>query len=145
GYTSMKPLLCLMGVLSAGLFLSAGAATPESAPAPAHIVVTVPTDARVTFDGYRTRKTGVQRTFVTPPLPAGQRFAYEVRAEVTRGGQVVGRTVQAIVRAGQTTRVDLAQLGSAPDKPRNAPRTTWPLTFRGDGGLVTIFTPQVEK
>src|SRR5262245_15386393 len=128
----MRHPLCLLGVLGAGLLVPAGAAAQQ--PAPAHVVVTVPADARVTFDGHLTRKTGTQRSFSTPPLPPGRRFAYDVRAEVNRGGRVVGRNVQVVVRAGQTSRVDLARLGATPERGPGAPRTTWPLTYRADGG-----------
>ena len=47
---------------------------------PAYIKVIVPADAQLAFDGFKTEQAGEVRRFVSPPLPAGQRFKYTLKA-----------------------------------------------------------------
>jgi uncharacterized protein (TIGR03000 family) len=77
------------------------------APAPAIIVVSLPADARLTFDGAATEARSALRTFVSPPLERGQTYYYMVRAETVRNGQTLGTTKRVVVRAGQESRVSL--------------------------------------
>src|SRR5207302_10528890 len=76
-------------------------------PAPATIVVTLPADARLTFNGTLTRTTSSRRVFDTPPLEPGQNFHYLLTAQITREGQPLTLTQRVNVRAGQTARVAL--------------------------------------
>ncbi len=73
----------------------------------ATIVVQVPADAKVYFDGQATTQTGSERSFATPPLRRGAILYYELKAEFAPGGQVVSRTLRIAVRGGETTRVEL--------------------------------------
>jgi uncharacterized protein (TIGR03000 family) len=73
----------------------------------AAITVQVPQGASLWFDGAKTSQTGSLRSFVSPPLQAGQNYAYDVRARWTENGKVreEKRTVQ--VRAGDRLQVHL--------------------------------------
>jgi len=75
--------------------------------APGTLIVNLPADARLTFDGVATTSTSEQRTFRTPPLQTGQDYTYTLRAEVNRDGVSSGVTQVVTVRAGQTTRISL--------------------------------------
>jgi uncharacterized protein (TIGR03000 family) len=55
-------------------------AAPAQPDTRAHITLTVPSDAVVSFDGATTGATGKVREFSSPPLESGRRYAYEVRA-----------------------------------------------------------------
>jgi uncharacterized protein (TIGR03000 family) len=73
----------------------------------ATIILTVPADARVTFDGQPTSTRSTSRVFVTPPLQPGREFHYDVEAQVDRGGRTVTVTRRIAVRSGQVTRESL--------------------------------------
>jgi uncharacterized protein (TIGR03000 family) len=75
--------------------------------APATIVVSVPADAKLTFDGNATQSSDSVRTFTSPPLQPGKDYQYTLRAEVTRDGKKVERTREVNVRAGQTSQVNI--------------------------------------
>jgi uncharacterized protein (TIGR03000 family) len=117
------------------------------ATAGATIVVGVPADARVYFDGYLTQQTGAMRTYVTPPLPSGKEFTYALRVEVVRDGKVMERTERVTVRAGQTTNVDLKQpaaaMGGYVYTLTNDPKENAVAVFRrgDDGSLTAVGSP----
>jgi uncharacterized protein (TIGR03000 family) len=79
-------------------------AAPQEAPAT--IELELPSDAAtVMVDGRPTQATGVRRTFITPPLPMGRTFTYEIGVEADEYG-VPKRTVRQVeVRAGESTPV----------------------------------------
>lgn len=54
--------------------------------------VSVPAEAKIYVNGTETTSTGMQRQFVSRGLQAGNRYAYEVRAEVTRDGKTMTET-----------------------------------------------------
>jgi uncharacterized protein (TIGR03000 family) len=85
---------------------AAGMPAAPSPPAPANVVVQVPADAEVWFDGYKTRQTGARRTFTSPPLERGRTFTYEVKARWTQDGKPVERTQQVKVQGGETSEVE---------------------------------------
>lgn len=72
----------------------------------AYVVVKVPADAELWFDGKKTKATGTFRTFVTPKLETGRRYTYEVRARWREGDQEITRTRTARVEAGGEDEVD---------------------------------------
>jgi uncharacterized protein (TIGR03000 family) len=76
----------------------------------ATIVVAVPADAKLSFDGAPTRQTGAIRTFTTPALPAGKDYSYEIKVEAMRQGKPAMHTRRVTVRAGETTRIEIADL-----------------------------------
>lgn len=88
---------------SNGVYMVAQADTGK-----ATIVVSLPTDAKLTIDDAATSSTSDQRVFVTPDLPAGQEFHYTLKAEVTVNGkpEVVSQVIA--VRAGEETKVTLS-------------------------------------
>jgi uncharacterized protein (TIGR03000 family) len=101
--------------LGVAVLMTTGWTTAAAAqgPARATIVLRVPADAKVYFDGATTKQTGTPRTFVTPALRAGIAFPYELKAVIVRQGKVLSRTERITVRAGRTTRVDWRNLGGA--------------------------------
>ena len=95
----------------------AGAAAPKhdakADAAPATIHVTLPANARLTFDGAATKTTSADRTFVTPPLEKGKEFQYTLKAHFTQGDNAVTVERQIVVRAGQETDVSLNPQGAS--------------------------------
>jgi uncharacterized protein (TIGR03000 family) len=93
------------------------AAAPSSAPAalqgaaPANVVVQVPADAEVWFDDHKTKQSGGQRTFTSPPLQPGRTFTYEVKARWTQDGKPVERTQTIKVQGGETSQVEFRSDG----------------------------------
>jgi uncharacterized protein (TIGR03000 family) len=76
-------------------------------PNAAMLEVRVPENAQLWFAGAKTSQTGAVRHFVSPSLPAGRTFTYEVRARWTdASGSSVDRTKQVEVRAGARVGVD---------------------------------------
>jgi uncharacterized protein (TIGR03000 family) len=86
------------------------AQTPDNR---ATVVVTLPPDAKLKFDGHVTTSTSGTRRFVTPPLKAGLKYEYVLRAEIVRDGvpSVVERTVH--VRANEESNVSLEFAGAS--------------------------------
>lgn len=76
----------------------------------ATVVVKVPADARIFFDGEPTIQTGSVRTFTTPALSSPGEYVYHLKAEATRNGKVVSRTQRVVVQAGKTIQVDFGDL-----------------------------------
>jgi uncharacterized protein (TIGR03000 family) len=84
-HTYCRGLAFVAGVALAALASVLGAQTPlPGKEAPCEIVVIVPADAEVFFDGAATRQKGNKRRFVTPPLEAGAKYTYVVRASGMR-------------------------------------------------------------
>ena len=69
---------------------------PQSVNQPVYVNVQVPADAEVWFAGNKTDQTGTTRRFVSPPLPPGYNYTYDVVARWMKDGQPVEekRTVQ---------------------------------------------------
>jgi len=99
---------------------------------PAYIKVIVPADAQLAFDGFKTEQAGEVRRFVSPPLPAGQRFKYTLKATWKSEGKEVAREEELLVRGGQETSIDLRpaeakQDDKAAEKPDRTPDVIyWP-------------------
>jgi uncharacterized protein (TIGR03000 family) len=77
------------------------------AAAPATLRITGAGDATVTVNGYVTTSRGDSRVLVTPDLPAGEVYHYDLTAEMVRDGQRVTLTQAVTVRAGATAEVRL--------------------------------------
>jgi uncharacterized protein (TIGR03000 family) len=75
------------------------------APAPARIIVSLPADAKLTFDGASTTSTSTERVFVSPDLEPNRDFRYTLRAEVLRDGKPMSVEQTVAVRAGMESRV----------------------------------------
>src|SRR5437867_7153014 len=52
---------------------------PAPAPAPANLVVTLPSDARLFVDGHETKSVSGQRLLTTPDLQPGRTYSYTLR------------------------------------------------------------------
>jgi len=75
--------------------------------APATIGISLPADAKLTFDGQATQSTSGHRLFTTPPLERGKTFHYSVRAEFVRAGRMITVQQDISVEAGRETFVSL--------------------------------------
>ena len=107
----MKDILSyflIPAALVAALVLPGGAARADgpAAPAKAEITVVAPADAEVFFDGEPTVQKGAERLFVSPPLPVGEKYHYDVLARWKEGGKTVERTRRVVVTGGAAVRVD---------------------------------------
>jgi uncharacterized protein (TIGR03000 family) len=133
--------------------LATAAGTPRVAgqeASPANLVVTLPADARLYFDGALTRQTGPVRNFDTPPLNPGVNYTYELKAELDRDGHVQTQTQRVRVRAGETTRVDFSSLGTGgagqgPADGEPPADDSWPRKITSNGYSLTVYQPQIEK
>jgi uncharacterized protein (TIGR03000 family) len=73
--------------------------------APATVVVQLPADAELWFQGQKTDLKGAERTFTSPPLERGASYTYDVKARWTEDGQPVEKAQSIKVRAGERTTV----------------------------------------
>jgi uncharacterized protein (TIGR03000 family) len=80
-----------------------GAASAEPI---AHIVLRVPANALVWFDGSETTSTGPVREFESPPLASGRQYTYQIKARWVENGQTITRTQDITVSAGAQLEVD---------------------------------------
>jgi uncharacterized protein (TIGR03000 family) len=69
----------------------------------ATLIVSLPANATLMVDEYRTTSTSSERVFSTPALKVGQEYHYTLKADLN--GRSITR--QVAVRAGETTRVSL--------------------------------------
>jgi uncharacterized protein (TIGR03000 family) len=81
-------------------------APPATGDDTATIILTVPADAEVYFDGAETTQTGTERVYGTPPLGKGTTYSYSIRAVWTEQGRPVERTRRVSFRAGAQVRAD---------------------------------------
>jgi uncharacterized protein (TIGR03000 family) len=99
----------------AGSSAATGSDQPD---ANAHVTVNVPADAQVWFDDTPTTSTGPTRHFDSPPLTAGGRYSYEIRASWKENGREVTRTQKVEVTPGAHASVSFLALpntaGQAP-------------------------------
>lgn len=73
----------------------------------------LPAGATLYVDGRKTDGTGTERSFFTPPLEAGQKYYYEVKAELSVGGQTVTDEKRVVVEAGVDQVVEFTRLMAA--------------------------------
>jgi uncharacterized protein (TIGR03000 family) len=78
-------------------------------PASAHIIVSLPEDARLFIDGEATTSKSERRVFESPPLPVGRVYYYTLRAEVVRDGKLVSFSQEVTIRAGKIAEVQLTE------------------------------------
>lgn len=69
------------------------------------ITIWVPSDARVTINGYRTSSTGERRVYVSHGLRPGLTYKYEIQAEVIRNGRAVQQTRTVYLTAGSVSQL----------------------------------------
>jgi uncharacterized protein (TIGR03000 family) len=108
-FGALRWLRAMTASVALGVLLVSSA---DGQPAPndrAILTVRLPAQATLTVDGTPTKQTGPQRRFVTPPLPAGKSFNYELVATWREGGSTQTVTKTVTVRAGQETNINLAR------------------------------------
>ena len=66
----------------------------------ANLKFRLPADAKLYVDGRLTLSTGTERSFTTPPLAAGSKYYYEVKAEVVVDGKPVVEEKRVLVESG---------------------------------------------
>jgi uncharacterized protein (TIGR03000 family) len=86
---------------------SGGFCTAAAEPVGATIIVSLPSDARLTIDDEATTSTSEHRVFVSPSLEPGREFHYTLKATVVRDGKPVVMEERVTVRAGEETKVTL--------------------------------------
>src|SRR5262249_16862049 len=78
--------------------------------APAKVTVELPSDAKLFVDDVTCPLTSAKRSFETPKLDPGQKYAYTLRAEVVRDGKTVTKHRKVGMRAGATVSVKFEDL-----------------------------------
>jgi uncharacterized protein (TIGR03000 family) len=96
-----------------------------------YLLVSVPEDAKVFVNGRATTSTGSERQYVSRGLESGQRYSYEVRAEVIRDGKTVSETQTAQLIAGSQASLTFkfsapASTASSAKPPRTALKVNVP-------------------
>jgi uncharacterized protein (TIGR03000 family) len=85
---------------------TAVASASQVSPNTAKVVVTLPADAKLTFDGHQNTTSSDRREFVSPTLTPDMDYHYTVKAEVIRDGKPVVKTESVTVRAGKTSTLE---------------------------------------
>ncbi len=94
----------------------------------AHLQLIVPPDAQVWFDGDKTTQTGTMREYVSPALPAGKTFTYDVRVEYRApDGRMVDETRPIHVRANDWWTVDFTRPAPKTSEAGTAPPSGKPM------------------
>ncbi|MBV9122831.1 MAG: TIGR03000 domain-containing protein [Planctomycetes bacterium] len=90
-------------------FAGVGPSYPILAPGDpvALLEVRVPAQAEVWLEGNLTQQTGTLRQFVTPPLPQGQQFAYQIKVRWREADRDVEQIRNVTVRAGDRLRLSI--------------------------------------
>ncbi len=81
----------------------------------AMISVSVPEDAIVVVNGYRTSSKGSDRRFLSAGLRPGEQYSFEIRAIVNRDGKNLGSTRVVTLTAGRTANVQFDDLNRSQD------------------------------
>lgn len=89
----------------------------DDKPMGANLKFQVPADAKLFVDGKLAPGSGTERAFYTPPLARGQKFFYEVKAEVVVNGKTVTEEKKVIVEAGANLTETFPKLVAAIEKP----------------------------
>jgi uncharacterized protein (TIGR03000 family) len=80
---------------------------------PAQITVHLPAEAKLWVNGVSCPLTSDTRTFDSPALQAGKRYAYTLRAEMVRDGQTVSQSQRVELAAGRQVDVTFDNLSPA--------------------------------
>src|SRR5438270_9486748 len=86
-----------------------GPGAPPGAASPAYLVVTVPADAEVEIEGAKTKATGELRRYQSPPLQAGVKYHYTIKATWKEDGKDRTLQLDVPVSAGNETPVDFVK------------------------------------
>jgi uncharacterized protein (TIGR03000 family) len=83
---------------------------PEALGRPALVRIQVPAEADVWIEGDKTTATGPERIFRSPPLNAGTRFVYTVRAKWKAEGKEIEQVQAVGLQAGQEVKVSFPRV-----------------------------------
>lgn len=75
----------------------------------AHILVVVPENAELWFNGTQTKQSGPMREFISPKLTVGKRYAYDIKARWQENGKTVEQTRTAHVQANNWQAIDFTK------------------------------------
>jgi uncharacterized protein (TIGR03000 family) len=81
---------------------------PDQAEQAAHILLRVPDNAEVWFDGQKTEQTGQMRAFLSPPIDPGQSYLYQLRVRWMEEGRAMERSRRILLQAGDRIQLDFA-------------------------------------
>jgi peptidyl-prolyl cis-trans isomerase A (cyclophilin A) len=114
GLISPRGRLIISGQVSPqGLLIIQARLIPAARLAPtggvAGLRVWLPENATLLVDGQPTKQTGDQRVFYSPPVAAGKRYTYNLKACWDENGQTVERERTVAVAAGRLTDVSFFQ------------------------------------
>ena len=82
----------------------------------ANLKFRLPAEAKLYVDGRLTNGDGSERTFFTPSLQAGQKYYYEVKAELLINGEMVTEEKRVVVAAGADVIETFPKLTAAAEK-----------------------------
>jgi uncharacterized protein (TIGR03000 family) len=102
-------------------------ATPAQQDNAAHLMVYVPANAQLWFNGTPTQLTGTQREFFSPPLTPGQMYHYEIRARWMENGRPVDVTRTVAVQANDWKEIDMTSQAPPSGSTIPPPAPTQPL------------------
>jgi uncharacterized protein (TIGR03000 family) len=77
---------------------------------PTQVTIHLPADAKLFIDDVVCPLTSDTRSFTTPKLQPGQKYFYDLKAEVVRGGETVTQTQRVVLEAGKEVSVTFPQL-----------------------------------
>src|SRR5262249_9263105 len=92
-------ILGLVGLAAVFALMRPAGAVQKQEMKPAYLRVYLPAGARLLLDEYVAKQTGPERSFETPPLPAGRTFTYVLKASWLQDGREVVRMAEAKVEA----------------------------------------------
>jgi uncharacterized protein (TIGR03000 family) len=78
--------------------------------APAKVTVELPSDAKLYVDDVACPLSSATRSFQTPELRPGQKYAYTLRAEVVRDGKTVTKVRKVEMRSGASVTVKFEEM-----------------------------------
>lgn len=81
--------------------------------ASARVTVNLPSDAKLWVDAVECPLTSSVRSFNTPALNPGQRYVYNIKAEIVRDGRTISETQRVVLTPGEESRVDFNSNGGA--------------------------------
>jgi uncharacterized protein (TIGR03000 family) len=88
---------------------------------PAAVVVRLPAAAELVIGGVKSKQQTAVREFDTPPLAPGKKFSYPLKAVWKAGDKEVTRETTIIVKAGETTEIDLLEPKLSPPNVEKIP------------------------
>jgi uncharacterized protein (TIGR03000 family) len=108
---NVPPLIIISPSISDTTVSAPVTVPPPAEPQPATLDVHLPAGATLYISGYKTKQTGSDRYFVTPPLAEGQTFRYTLKAAWSEDGRRKAVERQVVVHGGEQAliRLDDAQ------------------------------------